>query len=228
MRWSDSTLIRKVSCVERAIQWARRPQYVCVNWMVTMPNSIGMEIAKVTLTPSPVWCVGWCLSRTNPMYTLVRNQVYHHTSTRMICHDTNRDDLWKNCEPLCTRSERLFDTPRWKLRTSTLLILLRRFAKILAGKCPLQKYWQENVLPPINHSHVWTRQHNTRPPSSNLAECSCKFGFTKAWISHVTWRQSWWHTLWLQVARLLESHGNQLPTRAFSHPWLEEHRQQEY
>ena len=31
---------------------------MCVNWMVTMPNSIGMEIAKVTLTPSPVWCVG--------------------------------------------------------------------------------------------------------------------------------------------------------------------------
>jgi len=67
-----------------------------------------------------------CLSRTNPMNILVRNQVYHHTPTRMICHYTNRDDLWKNYKPFCTRSERLFDTPlRRKLRTLTSLILLR-------------------------------------------------------------------------------------------------------
>jgi len=75
----------------------------------------------------PVWCVRRCLSRTNLMHILVRNQVYHHTPTRMICHYTNSDDLWKNCEPLCTLSERLFDTPlKQKLRTSTSLMLLRR------------------------------------------------------------------------------------------------------
>jgi len=124
-RWSDTTL-QKTSCVcWTSDQMGRGASLcMCVNWMVTLPNSIGMEIAKMTLTSSPVWCVGWCLSRTNLMHILVRNQVYHHTPTRTICHYTNRDDLWKNCEPLCTRSERLFDTPlRRKLRTLTSLIL---------------------------------------------------------------------------------------------------------
>jgi len=101
--------------------------YVCKLDGDNAQFEVGMEIAKVMLTPSPVWCVGWCLSRTNPMHILARNQVYHHTPTRKICHYTNRDDLWKTCEPLCTRSETLFDTPlRRKLRTSTSLILLRR------------------------------------------------------------------------------------------------------
>jgi len=36
------------------------------------------------------------------------------------------------------------------------------------------------------------------------------------------------NTLRQQVARLLEPHGDQLPTRTFSHPCPEEHRQQEY